>query len=295
MGALRKGGAYVAMIGDGVNDVLSLKRANVAVAMQSGSQATRGVADIVLMNDSFASLAPAVEEGQRIVNGMQEILSPVPHPHRHPRRPHRLVAHHRRLPRRRSGTASAITLFTVGVPSVLLALWAHPGAVPREGLARTLVRFVVPAAAVTSLVGLVLLYGAIALRVFEANDPSLTQAEIDAILAVATPAAQSAVTALLVFTGLALVVFIQPPLRTLAVVRPYTSDRRPTYLALALAAGFVVVNLVPALRDIFALQPLRPIEWLIVMLAFLVWLALILPAWRFKVVERFLGADGSTS
>jgi cation-transporting P-type ATPase E len=293
VGALRRGGSYVAMIGDGVNDVLSLKRANVAVAMQSGSQATRGVADIVLMNDSFASLAPAVEEGQRIVNGMQGILS---------------------LFLTRIATlgalivssliigvfpvalrnTSAITLFTVGVPSILLALWAHPGAIPREGLARTLVRFVVPAAAVTSLVGLVLLYGAIALRVFEANGPSLTQAEIDAILAAATPAAQSAVTALLVFTGLALVVFIEPPLRSLAVVRPYTRDRRPTYLAVALALGFMLVNVVPPLRGLFALQELRPIEWLIVTLAFLVWLALILPAWRFKVVERFLGADGST-
>jgi cation-transporting ATPase E len=293
VGALRKGGAYVAMIGDGVNDVLSLKRANVAVAMQSGSQATRGVADIVLMNDSFASLAPAVEEGQRIVNGMQGILS---------------------LFLTRIATlgalivsaliigvfpvalrnASAITFFTVGIPSVLLALWARPGALPREGLARTLVRFVVPAAAVTSLVGLVLLYGTILLRLLEANDPSLTQAEVDAILAAATPAAQSAVTALLVFTGLALVVFIQPPTPRLAVVRPLTPDRRPTYLAIVLAVGFVVTNSFSFLRNIFALQPLREIEWLVVALAFLVWLALIIPAWKFRVVERFLGADGST-
>ncbi len=293
VGALRKSGAYVAMIGDGVNDVLSLKRANVAVAMQSGSQATRGVADIVLMNDSFSALAPAVEEGQRIVNGMQGILA---------------------LFLTRIATlgmliisalivgvfpvalrnTSAITLFTVGIPSILLAVWAHPGALPREGLVRMLVRFVVPAAAVTSLVGLVLLYGTLLLRLLEANDPSLTSAEIDAILAVATPAAQSAVTALLVFTGIALIVFVQPPLKTFAVVRPWTSDKRPAVLALALALGFVVVNLVPFFRGFFALQPLRETEWLLVVLAFLVWLALIIPVWRFRVVERFLGADGST-
>ena len=45
--ALRSQGHYVAMIGDGVNDVLSLKQAHLAVAMESGSQATRGIADIM--------------------------------------------------------------------------------------------------------------------------------------------------------------------------------------------------------------------------------------------------------
>ena len=72
--ALRERGHYVAMIGDGVNDVLSLKQADLGIAMRSGSQAARGVADIVLMQDSFAVLAPAALEGQRILNGMQDIL-----------------------------------------------------------------------------------------------------------------------------------------------------------------------------------------------------------------------------
>ena len=52
------------MIGDGVNDVIALKQANVAVGMQGGSQAARGVADLILLNDTFAPLPFAFKEGR---------------------------------------------------------------------------------------------------------------------------------------------------------------------------------------------------------------------------------------
>jgi cation-transporting ATPase E len=71
---LKRNGKYVAMIGDGVNDVKSLKSAQVGVALESGSGAARGVADMILVNDNFAALPKALVEGRRTISGVRDIL-----------------------------------------------------------------------------------------------------------------------------------------------------------------------------------------------------------------------------
>ncbi|MGN0098853.1 MAG: HAD-IC family P-type ATPase [Candidatus Methanomethylophilaceae archaeon] len=71
---LKRNGRYVAMIGDGVNDVKSLKSAQVGVALETGSGAARGVADMVLVKDNFAALPKALIEGRKTVTGMRDIL-----------------------------------------------------------------------------------------------------------------------------------------------------------------------------------------------------------------------------
>jgi cation-transporting ATPase E len=288
--SLRAAGDFVAMIGDGVNDVLSLKKSNLAVAMASGSQATRSVADIVLTEDSFAALAPAVQEGQRIINGMFDILGlflariatmgviilsalvigifPIP------LRP-----------------ASAITLFSVGIPAALLAIWAQPGPQPRDSLGRTILRFVLPAAIVSSLLGLTVFFATLWLTL-TANGPidGLSPAEQAAAVAAALPIAQSALTAFLVMVGLGLIVFVEPPTEWLAVIQQRSPDWRPTGLAIGLAIAFVVLVVAPPLRDIFGLTPLSLADWALVLGTATVWFFGLRLIWRHRLVERFIGA-----
>lgn len=277
----RESGHYVAMTGDGVNDVLSLKRSDLAIAMGSGSQATRGVADLILIDDGFSALASAIGEGQRILNGMQDILRVF-------------------LTRILSlgmlivsalviglfpvdlRNASVITLFTVGVPTALLAIWARPGRQPHESLQMTLARFVVPPAAVASFLGLLVAAVVLLLAGDDAAAGLIPDSDVEGL-------ARTTVTAFLVGVGLLLLVFVEPPHPILAVIEPVSPDRRPTWLAAGLAVAFVVVLSFPAFRSFFNLQPLGPREFAVVLAALAGWTVLVWIFWRGRFMERFLG------
>jgi cation-transporting ATPase E len=303
-------GYYVAMVGDGVNDVLSLKKANLGIAMQSGSAATRSVADMVLLNDSFGALPPAFLEGQRIINGMKDILRlfltraiyfalliistsvigiGFPYVPKH---------------------ATLVTLFSVGIPTLALTTWARPGKVPKRSIIRSILSFVIPASLSVFLFGL-LVYSAAykyAYSEFESNSIKVDQEEIDRFRdssgidytidseqeyfeEIATLAAQNSLTTFTLLAGLILVVFVEPPLQFFVAGDEPSDDRRPIILAISLSLIFIFILRVEPLRDFFELIILPPVWYGFIASALLLWMLTLRQAWKAQWFGRFFHLD----
>ncbi|HLG10119.1 MAG TPA: HAD-IC family P-type ATPase [Dehalococcoidia bacterium] len=264
--ALRRSGGYVAMVGDGVNDVPALKAAQVALALRSGSVVTRDIADMVLLEDAFAALPRAFQEGQRIRRGMESIFrlfltrtlsltllilvisllnDPFPVTPRH---------------------TAMIAMLSVGIPSLFLAVWAKPGKTGRH-VVLSGAGFVVPAAIGITAVGLV---------VYEFFLSSTDDLDM----------ARTALTLTAISCGLLLILFMEPPSPAWVAVSPLSGDWRPVALAVALFALGVGFAVWPVTRDFYEL--VLPDAWGLALIAMVVfaWMIMVRAVWRFDLPGR---------
>ena len=265
--SLRDHGHYVAMIGDGVNDILALKQSQLAIAMRSGSQATRSVADLVLLDDSYAVLPQLFREGQRILTGMQDII--------------RLF-----LVRTMAvafivlGTSligeqfpimpqhnALLAFLTVGIPTFALAVWAKPGT-PAKSLLRAATPFVIPASISIAIV-------AVAVYALYA---SLTS---DVMLA------RTALTTVTVFCGILLIPFLEPPTEAWTGGNDLNGDWRPTLLAGAMFALFAIFMIVPVTRRFYHIESLGVADLIVIGMVVIGWASAIRFIWRLKLFERW--------
>jgi magnesium-transporting ATPase (P-type) len=265
--ALRASGRYTAMIGDGVNDVPALKQARLAVAMGSGAQVTKGIADIVLLKDEFARLPEAVAEGRRIARNV-----------------HRLG----RLYLTKSVYAAALILLvavpgfafpflprhltlavflTIGIPSFVLALAPSDGPLYRGRLLRALAAFAVPAGVATALGSILCFF------------------LVDTVFGGSLEAGRTAATTTLIVLGLAFVLLLERgPGREHIAIQSYMLA-----MVAGLGALFALILAAAPVRDFFEMTLLTASEWFLALACSAIGLTIASLLWRLPQIERLEG------
>jgi cation-transporting P-type ATPase E len=267
--ALSDRGRFTAMIGDGVNDVPALKQASLAVAMGSGAQITKGIADIVLLRDQFSMLPRAVAEGRRIARNIHRlarlyttktvyaaflILTAAIFGFTFPFLPRQLTI------------AAALT---IGIPSFVLALAPSEGPLYRGRLLRALAAFSVPAG---------LAIGAGSLVCFFL---------VDLVFGGTVEEGRTAATTTLIILGLGFILLLERgPGREHIAIQSYMLA-----MVAGLGALFALVLAATPVREFFDLVILSAGQWFLAMLSAAGGLVLASVVWRLPVMQRLEGPD----
>lgn len=286
--ALRSRGHYVAMIGDGVNDVLSLKEAQVGIAMQSGSAAARAVADIVLLRDSFAAVPRAFAEGQRIVTGLRDCLALYL-----VRLTYMILAILAiglivgSFPFSPKNTA-LISFLTLGLPTYAFIAWGQTGVQRRRGVIGGLIPFIASGGLMMTLLLLasfVVAYaGMLDWQPLGPHSPILAGHADDA--------ARSALTTAAVLGGAVLISTMHLPFHSWGVPIAMRARLRPTFLALGIVGLYTLILVIPTLRTFFELVLLPPSAYAAIGGAVALWAFGLWGLWRTRLTERLLGLAG---
>jgi magnesium-transporting ATPase (P-type) len=259
--ALREQGQAVTVVGDGVNDVPAMRQANLAIARHSSSQAALSVADIVLLKDSPKILLDVLDKGQKIVNGLLDVLKLYLTQMLYLTLLIVAIQLFAQGFPYASKQSTIISVVTVSIPSVGLSLWAAAGMLPTKDLRWLLARFVAPTAIAISAAGLIVYL------IFLSQTGDIAYAQLTLTYA-------------LVAMGLLLVLFLKPPTRLWAGGAPVSGDWRFAVAVTILIAAFLLLSWIPLARELFLVDWLRqPADYAIIGLVVLGWAVVLRVTW----------------